>query len=280
MNEKVFKYLAIFFLVIALWSFCSEPDYNGGSYDVNVQTLVPARDGLDLKAVGTLLKKAKTAEEFEKLLNDPVQGVNNLDLNGDGKVDYINVTEYGDDKVKGFSLSTQPVKGETQELATIQVEKVSDKQANVQVNGNEQIYGQNHSYRSHMGIGEMLMFAYIFRPHSYYRSPWHYGAYPSYYRPYGSVPYSSYSNRTRGMYNRGAYTAGRGSGFSSSVKSPNAGKSASNIRAPLSRPTKSQKSFQTRSANASRRSGGFGRSRSSSTRRGASSRSGGFRSGK
>lgn len=280
MNENVFKYLAIFFLVIALWSFCSEPDYEGGSYNVEVQTLVPAKDGLDLKAVGSLLKKAKNAQEFEKLLNDPAQGVNNMDLNGDGKVDYINVTEYGNDKVKGFSLTTQPDAGETQEIATIEIEKTSDNQADVRINGNEQIYGSNGYYRSHIGIGEILLMGYLFRPHSYYMSPWHYGYYPGYYHPYRSMPYSSYSRRTRSMYNNGSFSRASRSGFSSAVKSPNAGKTATKIRAPLARPTQTQRSFQKRSATASRRSGGFGRSRSGSTRRGSSSRSGGFRSGK
>ncbi len=280
MNENVFKYLAVFFLVIALWSFCSEPEYDGGTYDVNVQTLTPARDGLDLKAVGSLLKKAKTAEEFEKMLNDTALGVNNLDLDGDGKVDYINVTEFGDAKVKGFSLTSQPAEGETQEIATIKVEKVSDKEAKVQVQGNEQIYGQNHYYQSHMGIGQMLLLGYMFRPHSYYMSPWHYGYYPSYYRPYRSVGYNSYSRRTSSMYGSSGFRSSTSRNISSSVKSPNAGKTANKIKAPLYRPTQSQRSFQTRSRAAARRSGGFGRSRSGSTRRGSSSRSGGFRSGK
>lgn len=135
MNENVFKYLAIFFFIIVIWSFCSQDEYGdqSDSYNVNVQTMVPASEGLDLKAVGALLKKADTAEEFEQLLNSPAEGVNNLDLDQDGKVDYIRVTEYGNDKVKGFSLTTQPASGETQELATIEVEKVDDQQANMQI---------------------------------------------------------------------------------------------------------------------------------------------------
>ena len=124
MNENIFKYLAIFFFVVVIWSFWSEPEYE--NYDVNVQTLVAANEGLDLTAVGELLKKAKTAEELEELLNSPAQGINNLDLNGDNKVDYISVTEYGNDEVKGFSLTTQPAEGETQEIATIEVEKTSE----------------------------------------------------------------------------------------------------------------------------------------------------------
>lgn len=279
MNENIFKYLAIFFFIIVIWSFCSEGGSNdqGDYYDVNVQTMVPASDGLDLKAVGALLKKAQTAEEFEKLLNSPQEGVNNLDLDQDGKVDYIKVTEYGDEKVKGFSLTTQPAAGEAQELATIEVEKVDDKQANMQIKGNEQIYGNNHYYHSHFGLTDFLIMSYLFRPHSFYASPWGYGSYPGYYRPYSTVPSSNYNQRTRNYTSGTNFQSSRSSNINSNVKSPNAGKTAKSVRAPLKNPTSSQKSFQARTRSSSR-SGGFGRS--SSVRRSSSSRSGGFRSGK
>lgn len=279
MNENVFKYLAIFFFIIVIWSFCSQDEYGdqSDSYNVNVQTMVPASEGLDLKAVGALLKKADTAEEFEQLLNSPAEGVNNLDLDQDGKVDYIRVTEYGNDKVKGFSLTTQPASGETQELATIEVEKVDDQQANMQIRGNEQIYGANHYYHSHFGLTDFLIMSYLFRPHSFYASPWGYGAYPGYYRPYSTVPTSSYNQRAGNYASRTNFQSSRSSTINSNVKSPNAGKTAQSVRAPLRNPTSSQKSFQAKSRSTTR-SGGFGRS--SSVRQSSSSRSGGFRSGK
>lgn len=278
MNENIFKYLAIFFFVIVIWSFCTDPQERSDEYyDVNVQTLIPASDGLDLKAVGELLKKAKNAEELEKLINSPAQGVNNLDLNGDGKVDYISVTEYGKDKIKGFSLTTQPASGETQELATIEVEKTSDSRAEMEIRGNEQIYGSNHYYHSQFGFTDFLIMSYLFSPHRFYMSPWGYGAYPGYYSPYRTVPYSNYRSRTSRYTSGSNFRSSRSSTISSNVQSPNAGKTAKSVRAPLKNPTSSQKSFQTRSRT-STRSGGFGRS--SSLRRSSSSRSGGFRSGK
>ena len=278
MSENIFKYLAIFFFIIVAWSFCSDPDERANEYyDVNVQTLVPASDGLDLKAVGELLKKAKTAEELEQLLNSPAQGINNLDLDGDGNVDYISVSEYGSEKIKGFSLSTQPVSGETQELATIEVEKTSESEGQMQIRGNEQIYGRNHYYHSHFGFTDFLIMSYLFSPHRSYMSPWGYGAYPGYYSPYRTTSYNDYRNRT-GRYTSGSSFNNRSSSsINSNVKSPNAGKSARSVRAPLKNPSSSQKSFQARSRT-STRSGGFGRS--SSLRKSSSSRSGGFRSGK
>jgi len=278
MSENIFKYLAIFFFIIVAWSFCSDPDERADEYyDVNVQTLVPANDGLDLKAVGVLLKKAKTAEELEQLLNSPAQGINNLDLDGDGNVDYISVAEYGNDAIKGFSLSTQPASGETQELATIEVEKTSESKGQMQIRGNEQIYGRNHYHHSTFGFTDFLIMSYLFSPHRSYMSPWGYGAYPGNYSSYRTTSNNDYRNRT-GRYTSGSsFTNRSSSSINSNVKSPNAGKSAKSVRAPLKNPSASQKSFQARSKS-SARSGGFGRS--SSLRKSSSSRSGGFRSGK
>ena len=287
MSENIIKYLAIFFIIIVVWSFCTD-DYqqeSADNYDVTVQTMIPASDGLDLKAVGEVLKKANTAQEFEELLNSPAQGINNLDLNQDGNVDYISVTEYGNEQLKGFSLTTQPAEGETQELATIEVEKASDSEAKVQIKGNEQIYGRNHYHHSSFGLTDFLILSYLFRPHSFYSSPWGYGSYPGSYRPYSTSPYNDYSRRTRGYTSGSRFQSSNAPITKSNVQSPNAGKAAKSVRAPLKNPTSSQKSFQS-SNRSSSRSGGFGRSssssssRSSSLRRSSSSRSGGFRSGK
>lgn len=276
MSENIFKYLAIFFFVVVIWSFCSAPERDANAYyDVNVQTMVPAADGLDLKAVGELLKKANSAEELEQLLNSPAQGVNNLDLNADGNVDYISVDEYGTETVKGFSLSTQPAQGETQEIATIEVEKVSDAEGKMQIKGNEQIYGSNHYHHSSFGFTDFLIMSYLFRPHAFYGSPWGYGRYPGSYSNYRTSPTSSYRNRTSGYTAGSSFRSSQSSNIKSGARSPNAGQTSKSVRAPLRNPTASQKSFQTRSRSSSR-SGGFGRSSRSSSR----SRSGGFRSGK
>ena len=52
-----------------------------------------AKDNFDLQRVGDLLQRSNSPEEFETYLNSN-DGINNLDLNGDGYVDYIGVQEY------------------------------------------------------------------------------------------------------------------------------------------------------------------------------------------
>jgi len=292
-DERVFKILGGFFLVIVALSICNRRDRQPRSvtpqrseqYNVNVQTLVPAGEGLNLMAVGELLKEAKDGEEFERLLNSPDQGVNNLDLDEDGQVDYIYVTEFGDSQVKGFSLTTQPAPGEVQEVATIEVEK-ADQQANVEIQGNPQIYGQNHYYHSRFGLMDFLILSWLFQPRPLYASPWGYGSYPPRYNPYPAQSYSNYNRRVGRMTSGSSYNASSQQRVRSNVSSPNAGKSARSIKAPLKNPTSSQRAFQARNPSKQTRSGGFGRSstsrstsRSSSVRRSAPSRSSSFSRG-
>ncbi len=282
MNEKIFKGLAgIFIFLIAISFFW--PGGGEKNYNVNVQTMVYAGDGLDLATIGTLLKKAKNAEDLEKLLNDPATGVNNLDLNEDGKVDYIKVTEYGSDQDNnnGFSLTVEPAPGEVQEIATIDIAKSGDK-AEVEVRGNEQIYGQNHYYHSSFGITDMLFMYWLFRPHPMYMSPWGYGHYPGSYRPYSTVSHNEYRNRTAGKRDLKRASNSR---IKNKATSPNAGKSAARgIKAPLKKPTRSQRSFQKRNPSKQMSRGAFGRnsrpSRPSVRRSSGFGRSGGRFGGK
>src|SRR5580765_2992405 len=61
-------------------------------------------DNLDLYAVLDLFQKSKTIEEFEKSLNLEKTGINNLDLDLDGKVDFIKVVTKKDDDDFTFVL--------------------------------------------------------------------------------------------------------------------------------------------------------------------------------
>jgi hypothetical protein len=274
-NEKVIKYLIIFVGIVVIWSYCSEPNPNE-HYDVNVQTMVSASEGLNLKAVGELMKKSKDAETLEKLINSKDESVNNLDLNEDGKVDYIQVTEYGNDKLKGFSLTVKLSADEVQEVATIEVEKTSDANGQMEIRGNEQIYGQRHYHHSHFGFTDFLIMSYLFSPHRMWASPHYYGSYPNYHNPYNTVSHTHYRNTVSQKYGNSSFRNASNRSIQSTIKSPNAGKSAKSIKAPLKRPTASQKSFQARNPSKQVRSGGFGRSvRSSSSRRSGSYSRGG-----
>ncbi len=274
MNEKIFKILAGIFIGLIMISFFWPSGGGDKNYNVNVQTMVYGGDGLDLATIGSLLKKAENAAELERLLNDKNTGINNLDLNEDGKVDYIKVTEYGNEQSKGFSLTVEPVAGEIQEVATIAIEKSGKDQANVEVKGNEQIYGQNHYHRSSFGVTDMLFMYWLFRPHPFYMSPYGYGRYPGSYNSYNTVSQKNYRQNTAGKRDLKSAT---NSSIKSKATSPNTGKSAAKgIKTPLKKPSSSQKSFQKRNPSKQMSKSSFGRSSSARPSRPSVRRSSGF----
>ncbi len=291
MNWAIAIFAGIFCLSVI--SNCgSSKQRTGDNYNVDIQqtTINDAASGLNLVAVGELVKEVKDAEVLERKLNDPAEKINNLDLDENGKVDYIRVTEYGSDNLRGFSLTTELADGEEQEIATIEIEKAADGYANVQTHGNQQIYGNNHYYHSRVSLTDMLIVGWLFNSNrgGYYSSPWRYNSYPSYYSPYSTRTRSSYDRDVSSRVSGSTLQKSQKSTLSSTISSPNSQKKATNIKAPLRSPTTTQKSFQARNPSKSVASGGFGRSKSSSTpsrpsvksSSGSSSRSGSSRGGK
>ncbi len=90
-----------FFLLFLIIAMCllSLPAFSQKEKDTTALLGLPG-DNLDLYAVLTLFQKSKTIEAFEKSLNDEKEGINNLDLNLDKKVDFIKVVTTKD----GFVL--------------------------------------------------------------------------------------------------------------------------------------------------------------------------------
>jgi len=264
----------------------------------NYQSAVTLKEyakGLDLDAVTALAKQSKDAADFEQRLNSQAEAVNNIDLNDDGKVDYINVSDYGSGDTRGFSLTTEIAPGKIQEIATIDFKKEAEKVV-MQTTGNEAIYGAGNYHHSSFGLTDALLVGWLFSNRPSFSSPYGYGNYPSSYgsgwsRQADSTYAGSMSSRTAGS------SVGRSSSpvIAQPAKSPNAEKMAAKAKA-LSNPSQSQRSFSrspsssagspstttsgssvTRSSgstSSSSSSGGFGRSSSS-----GSSRSGGFSGG-
>ncbi len=225
-------------------------------------------ENLNLQALGELVKNSKNAQEIEEKLN--VSGsINNLDLNGDGNVDYIKVTEYGDGNSKGFSFTVDLASNDSQEIATIEVNKGS---SNVEMNiqGNEQLYGNNNHYNSSFGLTDLLIMNYLFSPyHRPYFSPYHYGYYPGFYHSYRAVPMVSYNSRVSSITKTTTITKNSKPSVKSNIKSPNSSKVSSAVKnraKEIAKPTKSQKSFTKTSPSASKpKTSGFGNNKSTTT---------------
>jgi hypothetical protein len=264
---RTFSVILVGFVLIWAFFTCAGSNKRQVVTNSNNTTIVAdteAADGLDLKALAAMLKGVKDGEDLERQLNQE-NGINNLDLNEDGKVDFIKVTEFGEPKKSlGYSLTTEPVKGEEQEIATIQITNEGET-ANVEVSGNQQIYGSGHHYHSSPGIGTWLLLGYMMGGnYSFYRSPYYYGYYPRYYRPYSPISRSSYYSRSSAYYKNSNFTRTAAPRISS-LSNPNRGKVANKgITKNLKSPTASQKTFASRNPNKAARTGGFGRKSTSS----------------
>ena len=135
-------------------------------------------EGLDLKVVAKLFAEAKNLEEFETMLNNPDSAFCNLDLNGDGQVDYLRVVETGEGNKRLIVLQAILAKDIYQDVASIYVEKDAADNVSVQVIGDEYVYGANY----------IIEPVYVYRPVIYdwfwgpywcaWNSPWYWGYYP------------------------------------------------------------------------------------------------------
>jgi len=253
-QKSNFRYFIYLLVVSAMLGSCG-----GSKKDALPNATITVTDeggkeaGLDLQALGELVKKSPNPSDLEKALNTP-GSINNLDLDSDGKVDFIKVTESStDDNTKNLKFTDVVSSGTTYDIADININKGTNNQASMDINGSPQVY-QGASYHSDFSLGEVLLMAYLFSPHRMYYSPYYYGSYPGYYHPYRPVPAVVYHNTVT---NYNSHPIGTVTNRSTPGSSSRSGISSSN---------KSQKSFSTRNSSAPVGSGGFGsRSKASSS---------------
>jgi hypothetical protein len=98
-------------------------------------------DNFSLSGALELFKGSASPEEFEKKLNAENGKVNNLDLNGDGEIDYIKVIDRSEGDAHAFVLQALVSENESQDVAVIELEKGGDDKAALQIIGDEEIYG-------------------------------------------------------------------------------------------------------------------------------------------
>ena len=183
-------------------------------------------DNLNLYAVMRLFQQSKTLEEFEKNLNDPNTNINNIDLNGDGLVDYIKVFDDVDGDVHNIVLQVPVGPKENQDVAVFTVQRLRDGEVQIQLTGDEELYGKNYiiepiygdinpgetpnpgysgSTRTVNGqavtivrtspvqIATWPLVRFIFLPsYTVWHSNWYWGYYPSYWHPWHSYSWNYY----------------------------------------------------------------------------------------
>jgi hypothetical protein len=158
-----------------------------------------------------LFQESETLEAFERSLNDESTRINNLDLNGDNLIDYITINDYVDGNVHTIVLRVAMGRNDFQDVAVFTVEKFRDGSVNIQLIGDEALYGRNYiiepiyeetpnpgyvgrpRYRNNITVvyttpyevAYWPLIRFIFLPdYVVWHSRWYWGYYPSYWNPW------------------------------------------------------------------------------------------------
>ena len=156
-------------------------------------TTADISENLDLKTVATLFGQAKDLEQFEQMLNNPDSAFSNLDLNGDGDVDYLRVIETADQDRHLVVIQAVLAKDIYQDVASIYVEKdPKSESVTVQVIGDEYIYGADY----------IIEPVYVYRPIIYdwfwgpswvcWHSPYYWDYWPVWWHSYHCIAHHLY----------------------------------------------------------------------------------------
>lgn len=100
-------------------------------------------DNFNLAGMLDVFRQSPTLESFEAALNADTTKLNNLDLNNDGRVDYIKVFDRPDGDVHVIILQTDLGPNDAQDIAVIFVEKKGN-DVSIQVVGDEELFGPDY----------------------------------------------------------------------------------------------------------------------------------------
>ena len=181
----------MFYLLSGLFAFSQEP------------TGLPG-DNFSLEGALELFKTSESPEAFEKMLNTEQNKVNNLDLNGDGEIDYIKVIDKTQGDVHAFVLQAVISENEKQDIAVIEMERNRDN-ATVQIMGDEDIFGEQRivepleEVKTHAGTKSKKVIVniytwpvvqYVYGPaYNLWISPWGWHVRPVWWRPWRPITF-------------------------------------------------------------------------------------------
>ncbi|TVQ15624.1 MAG: hypothetical protein EA361_05480 [Bacteroidetes bacterium] len=176
-------------------------------------------DNFNLFAVMNLFQQSETLEAFERSINDPETMINNLDLNGDGYVDYIMVHDYKEGNIHSIVLRVALNRNEHQDVAVFVVESLRDGSVRIQLIGDKALYGPNYivepnyaeranpGYQGNVSqshtttvvhttyyeVAQWPVIVYMHRPaYRPWRSSWYWGYHPAWWSPWSPHYYHYY----------------------------------------------------------------------------------------
>jgi len=209
---KAIRLLVLFSLLLLVNNARSQ---DRGEINLADSTGLPG-DNFSLQGALGLFKESKSLADFEKKLNTKDNVVNNLDLNSDGKTDFVKVVDVSKEDAHAIILLVPVTKTENQDVAVIEIEKNGEASAIVQIVGDEALYPENtivepaektepddagNSKRgpSLYSIGSPYVYVnvwgwpcvnFLFAPaYVGWVSPWYWGYYPAWWSPWPVYPW-------------------------------------------------------------------------------------------
>jgi hypothetical protein len=203
MKKVIFSWLfSMVFLAVASAQYANRTGYEG--------------DNFSLEGAIELFKQSYSINDFERKLNTQDTWVNNLDLDWDGRIDYIRVEHRRQGNYHAIILSVPLGYYDVQDIAVIEIEKVGRRRAILQIVGDPDIYGEevivepifqngyayNGDYRYDNGNNGYVNVFYwsavqhmLGRNYRVYVSPyrWHY--YPTWWSPWRPFAWDIYRPR-------------------------------------------------------------------------------------
>lgn len=207
------------FTIFAILNLFLLVGFRAAAQDKEAEKLNLPGDNLNLYAVIKLFQESETLEGFEKDLNAEDSKINNLDLNGDNNIDYIKVIDNVDGDSHTIILQVAVNEKENQDVAVISVEKDAKGQVQIQLIGDEELYGKDYIIEPNYADGDKSaetpnpgykgntktvngetvvvtkttyvevqtwpVVRFIYMPGYFaWHSPWYWGYYPSYWHPW------------------------------------------------------------------------------------------------
>ena len=241
----------------------------------------PAVPGFDIQAFNALLAKTSDPNAILAAINANGNGINNLDLDGDGNIDYLKV-----DQINNNTLQVVDEIGNNPNQRTILATLTINPQNNsYSIQGNQQYCGDTYVYSSPPGItlGQMMFLSWMMNTRTYYHPVWgyhsgYYGGYHPYHSHYRTAYNSGYIQQRRSV------TTSTSTSMNGRPQQQRQVTPAAPQRASVGSPQQSQRQFQVNTKNTGGAvSSGFGKSSGttpSASRSGfGSSRSSGFGGG-
>jgi hypothetical protein len=168
-------------------------------------------DYFSLEGAVELFKQSYTIRDFERKLNTEDSWVNNLDLDYDGRIDYIRVEHRRQGQYHAIVLQIPLGRYDFQDVAVIEIEKVGRRQAVLQIIGDEDLYGEQvivepyesegyyydrGNYRGYVNVyyWDAVQSIFDYNYHVYV-SPYSYRYYPTWWSPWRQCGWNVYRPR-------------------------------------------------------------------------------------